>query len=284
MRLSILSEQRYAAFRPLKRENVPSSGWAADLRPTTERADGLMTMNGLMTLTSILLAASSSALQLRYFDARGAAEISRVLLAISGTPYDDHRYAIERKDDGGFATPEFTEDKEGGALAANLNRAPVLRVDEEFVLGQSKAIERYVAARGGLMGSTAVEAALIDSVAEHCRDVKDAQQRKGFGMFARDKTDDEKAAAKDEWYAVDLPSWLQRIEAAVKPIERIVCGEQPTYAAVCIWALMREGSPEDVALVAKAAEGCETLIQIADTVATHPAVAEWVATRPVTMM
>ena len=56
------------------------------------------------------------------------------------------------------------------------------------------------------------------------------------------------------------------------------------YAAVCIWALLREGSAEDVELVAKAAEGCDALVEIADAVAKDPRVAEWVQKRPVTMM
>merc|ERR1712118_223744 len=126
-------------------------------------------------------------------------------------------------------------------------------------MGQSKAMERYIAAQGGLMGATPLEAALIDSVAEHVRDVKDAQARKGFGPFNRDKSDDEKAKLKDKWYSENLPDWLQRIEQCVEPIRTVLCGETPSYAAVCIWALLREGSDEDVALVAKAAEGCPTL-------------------------
>lgn len=240
-------------------------------------------------LAIALLIAPTSALSLtlRYFDARGAAEVSRVLLALSGTEYIDSRYKIEPKEGGGFSTPEFTSDKESGALAPNLNRAPLFIVDDQK-FGQSKAIERYVAAQGGLLGATPLEAAIIDSVAEHVRDVKDAQARKGFGMFSRDKTDEEKATLKAEWYETDLPSWLQRIEACVAPIEAIVCpsgeGCKPSYAAVCIWSLLREGNEDDLKLIAKAAEGCDHLNRMADAVATHPRVAAWVASRPVTMM
>tara|TARA_B110001452_G_C15159385_1_gene403316 strand:- start:279 stop:1004 length:726 start_codon:yes stop_codon:yes gene_type:complete len=239
-------------------------------------------MRSSLASAILLLASIADALSLtvKYFDARGAAETTRVLLAISGMPYTDHRYAIERKD-GKMSTPEFTADKESGALATNLGRAPLMLVDGE-AFGQSKAMERYVAAQGGLMGSTPLEAALIDSVAEHVRDVRDAQMRKGFGMFSRDKTDEEKAALKEEWYGTDLPGWLQRIEKCVAPIQSVVCGETPSYAAVCIWMLLREGSDEDVALVAKAAEGCGTLGEIAEAVATHPAVVAWLESRPVT--
>jgi glutathione S-transferase len=160
-------------------------------------------------------------LQLRYFDARGAAEISRVLLALGGIDFEDHRYTIERKDGGGFSTPEFSTDKESGALLANLNRAPILRLEDSgHVIGQSRAIERYVASQAGLMGATPYEAAIIDSIAEHVRDVKDAQARKGFSAFARDKSEEEKAQAKVEWYETEMPAWLQKIEACLEPCVR----------------------------------------------------------------
>ena len=236
-----------------------------------------------LRMLALVALCDAMSLKLKYFNARGAAEVARVLLALGGLEYSDHRYAIDRKEGGGFSTPEFTADKESGALAANLNRAPLLLVDEQPV-GQSKAMERYIASQGGLMGSSALEAAIIDSIAEHVRDVKDAQGRKGFGMFSRDKTDEEKAVLKAEWFETDLPSWLQRIEACVASVETVVCGETPSYAAVCIWSLLRDGGGEDQELVDKAAASCERLNAVADAVANHPAVAAWIAKRPVTMM
>lgn len=62
-----------------------------------------------------------------------------------------------------------------------------------------------------------------------------------------------------------------------------MCGEKPSYAAVCIWALLREGSPDEVELVQEAAKECPTLNRVADTVAAHPNVKAWVESRPVTM-
>ena len=236
-------------------------------------------------LLLLCLAALSEqyALTLKYFDAKGAAEVTRVLLALGDMSYEDSRYKIEVKEGGGFATPGFTADKESGALASNMNRAPVMLIDGQL-LGQSKAMERFVAAQAGLLGSSAVEAAIIDSVSEHVRDVRDAQRAKGFSAFSRDKTDEEKAAAKAEWFDDDLPSWLLRLEACVAPIEEIVCGgDKPTYAAVCVWALLREGSTEDVELTSKAAAGCPTLNKMADAVAHHPKVVGWMQSRPATM-
>ena len=152
-----------------------------------------------MSLLVLASAATASGLTLKYFDARGAAETTRVLLAIGGIAYTDHRYAIGP----GFEAPEFKADKESGALARNLGRAPLLLTDEG-VIGQSKAMERYVAGQAGLMGKTPFDAACIDMVAEHVRDVRDAQARKGFSRMARGKTDEEKAALAAEWYGTDI--------------------------------------------------------------------------------
>ena len=108
-----------------------------------------------MSLLVLASAATASGLTLKYFDARGAAETTRVLLAIGGIAYTDHRYAIGP----GFEAPEFKADKESGALARNLGRAPLLLTDEGAI-GQSKAMERYVAGQAGLMGSTPFEVTL----------------------------------------------------------------------------------------------------------------------------
>jgi len=220
--------------------------------------------------------------KLQYFDARGAAELTRVLLKLSGKEFIDTRYKIGP----GFDAPEFKADKASGALAMNLDRAPLL-VLPQGQLGQSKAIERFVAYEGGLMGGSAFEAAQIDMLAEHVRDVKDAQGRKGFGPFSRDKTEEEKKALAEEWYSSDLPSWLRRIEACVVGLSgrdaSHAVGGAMSYADVCIWALLREGTPEDIALVASASAECPTLNCIADTVAANPVVATWVEERPKTM-
>ena len=234
-----------------------------------------------MCLALVLAAAAPSSLTLKYFDARGAAETTRVLLAIGGIAYTDHRYSIGPA----FEAPEFKADKESGALALNLGRAPLLLTDEGAI-GQSKAMERYVASQAGLMGATPFEAARIDMVAEHVRDVRDAQARKGFSRMARGKTDEEKAALSSEWYGTDLPSFLAKIEACVVDMAgkgaAHVVGGGVSYADVCIWSLLREGSEEDLALVAEAAAGCATLRCVADGVAALPTVAKWVEARPVT--
>jgi glutathione S-transferase len=225
-------------------------------------------------------AVSHEALKLSYFDARGAAETTRVLLAIAGVKYEDKRFAIGP----GMAAPEFKEAKESGRLVANLGRVPILAIEGEGEIGQSKAMERFVARQYAMFGANEFEACKIDAIAEHCRDIKDAQRAKGFSRFSQ-KPDEEKAAARKEWFEEGLPSWLDRLEqciASYSGAAGCAVGTALSYADVCLWGLLRECPEDEAAETAKAAAGCTRLNAIADAVAAHPNVAAWIRARPPT--
>lgn len=222
-------------------------------------------------------------LRLKYFNARGAVETARVLLAIGDEKYEDVRYDITP---GTMDAPAFKIAKEEGELVANLGRAPVLVTEDGAVVGQSRSIERFLARRFGLMGTTPTEEALVDCVAEHCRDVKDAAMRKGFSAFARGKTDEEKAAARAEWFETDLPTMLGKMDAAVRATSAkkgCAVGSATSYADVVVWALLRDCSPADAEATTEAAADCEALNAIADSIASNPKVAKWLEDRPSTM-
>ena len=90
-------------------------------------------------------------IKLVYFDAKGVVEMTRIMLKVSGLEFEDVRFTITVKEGGGFDTPEFARVKEAGQLKANMDRAPVLMVGDVSI-GQSKAIERYVAKVCNFMG------------------------------------------------------------------------------------------------------------------------------------
>ena len=242
----------------------------------------LAALTGLNLSVSSALAAPSG-LELKYFGARGAAETARIILALSGQEYKDTRYEIAP---GTMSAPEFLAAKESGDLDMNLGRAPLLLVDGQPI-GQSRAIERFLAKRFGLMGDSDIEEAQIDCIAEHCRDVKDAQVKKGFSFFTRDKTDEEKAEAKKEWFETDMPAMLEKIEKAVQATSKdkaYAVGEKNSYADVAIFSLIYDctiQSEKDDAL--QAAQGCETLLAIADRVAKESNVSKWLEARPESM-
>lgn len=248
-----------------------------------------MMMKGLLLISFLAatgaLAASSppSKLQLKYFDVRGAAETSRVLLALGGENYDDARYKIDPKT---FQSTEFIEAKKNGDLRMNLNRAPVLITPDGQTIGQSKAIERYLARRLGLFGQTPEDEAIIDCIQEHCRDVKDAARQKAFSKFTKNKTDEEKARDRAEWFEKDMPEMLGKIEEALKETSvnpSYAFGTSATYADVAIWALLRDCTADDIDDTTKAAEKCHMLNAIADQIASNPGVSKWLSERPESM-
>ena len=167
----------------------------------------------------------------------------------------------------------------------NLNRAPVL-VTEDKTIGQSKAIERYLAKKFGLMGSTLEDEAVIDSIAEHCRDVKDAARIKGFSRFTKNKTDEEKAIARKEWFENDMPEMLTKIEDALRETSKAsgyAFGSDTTYADIAIWNLLRDCPASDLEDTKKASDKCALLNSIADQVASNEGVAKWLNERPESM-
>lgn len=219
-------------------------------------------------------AALAAPLKLRYFDARGAAELTRTLLHYGDMEFEDERWTIDF--DKGFKSIGFEAAKISGELASNLNRAPVLMVGDT-VLGQSRAIERYVARECGLLGNDSQTCALIDAITEHVRDVRDAQRMKGFSPFTRDKTDEQKAAAKKDWFEVDLPAWLAKLEAVVGDAGFAVAGER-SYADFVIWGTFVDSVRDDPPVLPP------KLAAICQSVEAEPKVAAWVAKRPVTRL
>lgn len=202
-------------------------------------------------------------LRLKYFDARGAAEISRVMLHLGNISYEDFRYPLTQKAEGGFEMREFSAAKESGAFCANMDRVPLLEVDGR-VIGQSRAIERYIASLCGMLGKTPEDAAVIDCVAENVRDIKDKWAKirttGGFGPNA------EKDALVEKWFAGgELSDWLRRLERSLPKHEG--AGEESiSYADVSIWHLLRDYFGDKASEVRQAEKraGCLRLTRIAD--------------------
>lgn len=243
-------------------------------RRTSSARDRLLSLSGG--------AKKNRKLQLKYFNARGAAETARLIFKIAGKDFDDHRFEITP---GKMRSPDFETAREAGELKANLNRAPVLVTEKGAVIGQSKAIERYLARRFNLMGKNPEEQAMIDAIAEHCRDVRDAQMRKGFSRFSP-KKEKEKAVARKEWFSKDLPVLLEKIDASVRETGSAgySVGSSMSLADIVIFSTFRDGPPSDKEENAKALEKFSALSAIVNSVESHPAVAKWLESRPETAM
>merc|ERR1712137_865478 len=137
-------------------------------------------------------------------------ELCRIMFAAAGQPFEDQRFPIEFGTPGDFKTiirTEFDAAKAAGELDASCGKVPVLTVNGTFKIGQSKAIERFLARELGLAGSSSVEAAVIDALTENIRDIKDA-----YNAAKRAEDTDAQIA---KFFAETLPEWCQKTEKSL---------------------------------------------------------------------
>eukprot|EP00607_Mallomonas_marina_P008005 CAMPEP_0182417362 /NCGR_PEP_ID=MMETSP1167-20130531/1812_1 /TAXON_ID=2988 /ORGANISM="Mallomonas Sp, Strain CCMP3275" /LENGTH=220 /DNA_ID=CAMNT_0024590857 /DNA_START=90 /DNA_END=752 /DNA_ORIENTATION=+ len=148
-----------------------------------------------------------------YFDIRGVAENTRVMFAIAGKSYEDYRYPISFTGGKPQASPEFEAAKANGNFACNMDRLPMLIYrgpSGTINIGQGPAIQRYVAKKLGFNGDSDEEAAMIDMICEHIRDIKQK-----YNDFKVGKTGDELNAAKTEFVTVEYPKWMAKVEVCL---------------------------------------------------------------------
>lgn len=111
------------------------------------------------------------AITLKYWNARGLMDVPRMMLTLKGRDFTDLRFSRDGD------VPGVAEAWAGNAvqetLTANLGRMPILEVDGESI-GQSAAINFYVAAELGLMGDTPLEGAKIVMIQEHLKEMSAA--------------------------------------------------------------------------------------------------------------
>jgi len=101
---------------------------------------------------------AAAPITLNYWNGRGLMEIPRMMLAYAG------KFASK----GDFKDNRLSVPPEN--LEANLGRMPTLDVGDAHI-GQSNAINYYVAAEHGLLGSSHVDAARILSIQEHAKEM-----------------------------------------------------------------------------------------------------------------
>lgn len=101
-------------------------------------------------------------MKITYFDARGRMDTARIMLELTGTPYEYEVIPLES-----WMTPEC---RERFLSCTPFGQLPVLE-DGAFSLCQSTAISRYIAIKVGLYGATLEECARIDEVTETASEI-----------------------------------------------------------------------------------------------------------------
>lgn len=215
-------------------------------------------------------------MKLTYFNVRGLAETSRMLFAINnqnGTreEYEDFRYPLEVTD---MAThkmtkDEFDKDKSDGKLVKSLNKVPFLEVDG-VTIPQSKTIERFLATRFGLMGTSVMDYARIDSICECVRDFKD--------MYQKVRVAENKTEATNEWFTVTLIERLTLLENLLGS-DGFSVGDKLSLSDVVLYSFITNFFDNKEASM-NATLATPKLRKIVDNVHSLPEMKEWLEKRP----
>ncbi|KAI6240463.1 hypothetical protein M3Y99_00454500 [Aphelenchoides fujianensis] len=196
--------------------------------------------------------------RLEYFASRGKAEFIRLLFAYAGVPFEDVR--LERA---AFRPAD-----------APFGRLPVLEADGRR-LAESLAIGRLLAARFGLAGRDALEAAEIDAIVDLWRDFFDAM-RPFFRALAGGTADDaaaERAASFAPALRHFVPLLERRLaESANGFLHPAGVSWADLFGAALFFGVLQR-LPLEFAPLAALRAHC-------DRVHALPGVREWVARRP----
>ena len=212
-------------------------------------------------------------MKLVYFNGRGLAETSRMVLAIGGEEYGDVRYPLKIIDwsKHQMEKEEFEKDKADGKLVRSLNKLPYLEVDG-VVVPQSKSIERFLAKKYNLMGTSDIEALRIDSLCECVRDFKDAYQsvRKA----------ENKVEATNEWFTKTLVEKLSLLENLVDG-NGFTVGETLSLSDVVLYSFITHFFDNKEASM-NATLASPKIRSVIEKVSTVPQLVSWIEKRPKT--
>ena len=206
--------------------------------------------------------------RLMYFDTQGRGEVIRYLFAMAHEPFVDDRVP---KTADGTSRPTFT------SLQAGLpfGLLPVLQVDGEAgtLLAESRAIERFLARRFGLMGGSDVQQQQVDSVTEAVRDLTQA--------YSRCRGD---AATMADFLSTTLTTFLQQLEALAKRCStsaghNTLVGDSVTLADLVVYQIFTTPTPDQPA-VSKVVDGFPLIGAVIAHVADQPEIRQWIAARP----
>jgi hypothetical protein len=201
-----------------------------------------------------------SGIKCNYWAGRGLMEVPRFCLAIAGKEYEDWRCTNGTGD-------------LGNTLDSNLGRLPTINCAEGTV-GQSAAINFYIASECGLMGSSTFEAAKIIEFSEHIKELNTAfralvpwgstpsEEKMAIFFDSEEATDYEGPADGSKRSARQLKWFLGRME-------KLVGGDG--FAV---------GEPfESAARTDAALDKCPKIKACIASVADHENVKKWLVTR-----
>jgi len=210
---------------------------------------------------------------LRYFDVAGVAETIRHIMVLGDAPFTETAWPIDFSkftgpDSVAIASPAFGTAREAGELVQNLGRAPVVVIDDWHTIGSSKTIERYLARKLGLMGDNEEEAAEIDAITEHVRDLKD-KYKAAKAAQGKDKE------AVNQFFATTMPVFMQKIDTAVGPSKRApLVGSSLSLADLTLYVMLHDFFDNKQGALASISQ-CPRLLASVKAVGEEPKIAEY---------
>jgi glutathione S-transferase len=194
--------------------------------------------------------------KLLYFATRGRAEVTRLVLAETGVPYEEENFAL----------PDFPALKKSGRLPFG---AVPLWEEDGLKLAQSVAIAAHVARAHGLYGKNPREVALIEQACGAVEDVRNEFRR--ISSAPAEKRPEIRA----ELTATALPRWfgqLERLLAANGGGDGFVVGDSLSVADLALWYCLEIA--KDNGFGATLAD-CPKLSAFFDRIAARPKIAAY---------
>nr|QTW43623.1 GSTsigma3a [Eurytemora affinis] len=193
-------------------------------------------------------------IKLTYFNTKGRAEISRLILAYAGVRYTDER------------VNNFPEIK----ASLPFGQLPVLTY-KGTVIAQSLTMARFLANEYGLTGSSNLEAAQADEIVDSALDIMNA----GIPLM-RCKDEEEKKVLEKEYFAKVMEYFTRMENILVTRGGQFFVGNALTWADLMIFAygdLLKD-------MNAAALNGFPVITDLLRRIAEIPNIKKWLETRP----
>nr|UOU03289.1 glutathione S-transferase sigma 1-3 [Brachionus rubens] len=203
--------------------------------------------------------------KLYYFNARGRAELARLIFAAAGQQYEDIRFEREQ-------WPEYKQ-------KSPLGQAPYLEVIDNgktFQLGQSITIARYLARKFGLAGKGDEEQAEVESYGDLITDLLTELVKVHY-----EKDEARKAEVSKKAFEETIPNILKVLDAKVaKNGSGFLVASGLTWADLFLVTILEWLGDKKSALLSN----FKNLKSLDEKVTSHAKIADWLAKRPKTEM
>eukprot|EP00823_Brevimastigomonas_motovehiculus_P005319 TRINITY_DN38_c0_g1_i1.p1 TRINITY_DN38_c0_g1~~TRINITY_DN38_c0_g1_i1.p1 ORF type:complete len:246 (-),score=58.31 TRINITY_DN38_c0_g1_i1:255-992(-) len=194
-------------------------------------------------------------IKLIYFNGRGRAEVSRLMMAYAEMPYIDVR---------------MTDDWANWKKIVPFGQLPcMIPANSTDIIAESRAVERYIAAYCGLLGHDPLENARIDMFVEGLVDLMNI-----FSPIWHLTDEEEKKTKLAEKMKTSFAEWMEKLTKCVKG--DYVLGSHVSYADFALVGILNMFISNEP----KALEPYKTIKSVYERVCKLPKVAEWIKMRP----